>query len=153
MANLYEINAEILNCIDEETGEVDVERLAVLQQEKNQKIENIALWIKNLMADAEAYKAEKLAFEERQKRALNKAERLKNYLISFLAGEAWEGTRAKITFRNSDVVKIDNIDLIDIQFVTMGAPVPDKNAIKKAIKEGANLDGCHLETSTSIQIK
>ena len=34
--NLYEINNEILNCVDEETGEiVDFERLQELQIEKN----------------------------------------------------------------------------------------------------------------------
>lgn len=153
MANLYEINEEILNCIDEETGEVDVERLVALQQEKNQKIENIALWIKNLLADAEALKVEKLAFEERQKRALNKAERLRQYLISTLEGQPFTSTRAIITFRHSDVVKIDDIDLIDMQYITMGAPVPDKVAIKKAIKSGEQLEGCHLEVNTTMQIK
>lgn len=153
MANLYEINYEILNCIDEETGEVDIERLTALQQEKSQKIENIALWIKNLLADAEAYKAEKQAFEDRQRRATAKAESLKAYLASALEGQPFSSTRANITFRKSDKVIIDAIDLISAEYVTMGAPVADKVAIKKAIKSGVKLEGCHLEDTQSIIIK
>ena len=35
MANLYDINSEILSCIDAETGEIiDVERLQALQMER-----------------------------------------------------------------------------------------------------------------------
>ena len=63
MANLYEINQAITECIDNETGEIiDVEKLEELQLEREAKIENVALWYKNLLSDAEAYKAEKNAF-------------------------------------------------------------------------------------------
>ena len=52
MATLYEINQDILDCIDLETGEVfDLDKLQNLQMEKNEKIENIALLIKNLKSD------------------------------------------------------------------------------------------------------
>ena len=41
--NLYEIENEILNCVDMETGEiVDIKKLESLQMERDQKIENIA---------------------------------------------------------------------------------------------------------------
>ena len=60
MASLYEINKEILECVDMESGEIiDEERLQNLAFEKNDKLENIALWIKNLKAEAEMVKAEK----------------------------------------------------------------------------------------------
>ena len=49
MANLYEINEEIKNTIDLETGEiVDFEAFEKLQMERTEKLENIALWYKNL---------------------------------------------------------------------------------------------------------
>ena len=42
---IYEIDSQILECIDEETGEVlDVERLEKLMQDKENKIEAVALW-------------------------------------------------------------------------------------------------------------
>ena len=70
MANLWEIDAHIMQaCIDTETGEViDEELLNKLSLERDQKIENIAKWIKNLEADAEAYKQQKTVFAEKQKR-------------------------------------------------------------------------------------
>lgn len=59
MATLYEIDEEILNCVDQETGEIiDPEKLAQLQMDFDKKVEGIALWIKNLLSDAEAIKAE-----------------------------------------------------------------------------------------------
>ena len=58
--NLYEIDNEILSCVDMETGEVvDMDKLNNLQMERDQKIENIGCWIKNLLADAKALKEEK----------------------------------------------------------------------------------------------
>ena len=66
MANLYEINNAIMQCFDLETGELtDAESFDRLQMERDLKIENIALWYKNLVSDAAAYKAEKEAFAER----------------------------------------------------------------------------------------
>ena len=46
---LYEIDEQILNCIDAETGEIiDADMLNALQMERDAKIEGVALWIKDL---------------------------------------------------------------------------------------------------------
>ena len=45
--NLFEIENEIMNCWDQETGEIlDSDRLDQLEMERDTKIENIALYIK-----------------------------------------------------------------------------------------------------------
>ena len=63
MMKLYEIDAAIMECIDLETGEiVDADRLTALQMEREQKLENVALWIKDLDAEAKALKAEEQSF-------------------------------------------------------------------------------------------
>ena len=78
---LYEIDEQILGCVDSETGEIiDEEKLAELNIAFDEKVENIALWIKNLLSEAEAIKQEKLKLGDRQKAAENKAESLKKYL-------------------------------------------------------------------------
>ena len=74
MANLYELDAMIESLLeqeDPETGELlsDMEQLEAVLMERDTKIENIALYIKNKTAEAEAIKAEKLALEKRQKSA------------------------------------------------------------------------------------
>lgn len=74
---LYEIDEAILSCIDEETGEViDEERLTELALEREKKIENVALWYKNLMAEKEAYKKEKEYFTQKEKQAEKKRKAL-----------------------------------------------------------------------------
>ena len=48
MASLYEINEAIMNTIDLETGEItDFDKFEALQMERNEKLENIALWVNN----------------------------------------------------------------------------------------------------------
>lgn len=57
--NLYEIEQSILDCIDTETGEIiEPEELENMQMAKEQKVRNIACYIKNLQADAKAYEEE-----------------------------------------------------------------------------------------------
>ena len=63
---IYEIDQAIMNCVDAETGEIiDTERLDKLQMERDAKLENVACWIKDLKAEAEALKAEKQALADR----------------------------------------------------------------------------------------
>jgi hypothetical protein len=73
MASLYEIIGQIENFdyqFDEETGEMlNAKDLDELEIAKSEKVENVCLYIKNLLADAEAYKREKDSFAEKQRRA------------------------------------------------------------------------------------
>ena len=86
--NLYEINAEIMACVDEETGEIiDTAKLDQLRMTFGEKVEGIALYIKNLAAEAAAIKAEKDKLGERQRICENKVASLKNYLQANLCGE------------------------------------------------------------------
>ena len=63
---LYEIDQAIESLIDQDTGEVsDFDVFMDLQMAREAKIENVALLIKNLTAEAEAIKAEKNALAER----------------------------------------------------------------------------------------
>ena len=50
MASLYQIEEAIMDCVDMETGEIiEIERLDQLQMEREVKIENIELIMKNRM--------------------------------------------------------------------------------------------------------
>ena len=64
---LYEINSEIENLVDTETGEIaDIAFFEQLSMERTAKIEGIALYIKNLDSDVTALKAEETALAERR---------------------------------------------------------------------------------------
>lgn len=151
---LYEIDQAIMDCIDMETGEViNEELLNGLQMERDAKIENVALWIKELKAEAEALKAEKLAFAERQKVAENKMESLKKWLAYALNGEKFKTVRASVTFRTTEKVEVADIFKLDENYVRYRDPEADKDAIKKAIKAGQVVAGATLVPSTSVIIK
>lgn len=154
MATLYEIDAAILACIDLETGEIiDVEQLQALHMEREQKIESVALWYKNLLSDAAAFKAEKDAFAEKERVAKAKAERLKEYLATALQGEAFKSTRVSVSYRNSSSVVVDDVMQLPAAFVKFAEPTPDKVAIKKAIASGEEVAGAHIESKLSMNIK
>ena len=156
---IYEINEQILNCIDPETGEIiDIDKLNELELEKDAKIENVACWIKELKAEAEAIKAEKLALAERQKVAENKAESLKKWLAFALNGEKFKTAKCSVSFRKSEVVEITDEGLNNLmkehdELLTYKAPEPNKKAIKDALKDGLNVEGVQLVQNTSTIIK
>lgn len=155
MATLYEINQAILNCIDFETGElINPEQLEQLQMEKSQKIENIVLWIKNLESDALAFKAEKEAFEKREKSAKAKAEQLKNYLTFALKGDEFSTTKCFVKFRYSESVEVLDENKIPKKLMIKTVSFkPDKKTIKEFLKEGKKVNGCCLLSKINPQIK
>lgn len=151
---LYEIDQAIMDLVDNETGEItNIEMFDSLQMERDEKIESIALYIKDLKAEAEALKAEKLAFEERQKVAENKMKSLKNYLVYALKGQAFKSTKAVVSFRKTQQVDIPDIHKLDENFLRYKEPEADKTAIKEAIKAGQTVKGATLIENTSVIIK
>lgn len=160
MANLYEINAELMKlwdaAVDPETGEVNEDLLAdfeILQMEKDQKVENIALWIKNLRSDADQMKAEAKILTERAAVANNKAERLKAYIEQALQGEKFQTPRVNISYRTSSSVEVTDINRVPPEFLRLKDPEVDKTAVKAAFKEGQEVPGCELMPKRSMQIK
>ena len=153
---LYQINEEIMNCIDEETGEIiDIDRLNALEMERDTKISNVACWIKDLKAEAEAIKAEKQALDKRQKAAENKAENLKEWLAKVLQGEKFKDSKVSISYRKSEKVVFAE----DFAYVTLPDHMkkitvePRKTEIKEFLKAGGEIDGVRIEESSNMQIK
>ena len=156
---IYEIDNAILECIDMETGEIiDIDKLNELEIERETKIENVACWIKDLKAEAEALKNEKQALAERQRVAESKAESLKKWLAYALQGEKFKTTKCAISFRKSEAVEVTDEGLNNLmkehdELLTYKAPEPNKTAIKQAIKDGLNVAGVQLVQNTSVIIK
>lgn len=154
MAKLYEIDEAITECIDFETGEIiDFEKLTALKIEREKKIESIALWYKNLMSDVAQYKAEKDLFAKREKVAKNKAESIKQYLDKVLAGTPYKTMRVDVRYRASEAVVVEAGALLDKVFLKYAEPIADKDAIKKAIKNGEQVNGAYIESRNNISIK
>ena len=156
---LYEIDNAILDCIDLETGEViDTERLDALNMERDAKIENVVLWIKDLMAEANAIKVEKQKLAERQKIAENKAESRKKWVAYALGGQKFITAKCAVSFRNTESVEGTEEGLEVLmkehdELLTYKAPEPNKKAIKDAIKDGLSVAGVQLVQNVSTIIK
>lgn len=159
---LYEIAEAIAKCVkinedqavDTETGEIiDIEALESLEMERDQKIENIACWIKNLNSDAEQIRQEELKLAARRKACTNKAESLKNYLQMFLDGQKWKSPKVAISYRKSEVVDCQNLELVPEIYLKFKDPELDKVGIKKAIKAGEEIAGCSLVEKQSMVLK
>ena len=152
--NLFEIDNEILSCVDQETGEIiDTDKLDELTSDRDSKIENIACWIKNLNAEAKALQDQKMEFAKRQKTAENQAEKLKKYLTDYLQGQKFETSKVKISYRKSSSVEVSDITLLDAEYLTTPEPVPNKTAIKDALSSGTVVPGACIVIKENIQIR
>lgn len=151
--NLYDIDAKIMECVDVETGEIiDEDMLNALTMERDAKVENIALWIKNLKAEAEALKAEKDAFAKRQKTAENQMNSLKRYLSGYLDGTQFKSAKCRVSFRKSEYVYVSEEANIPDEYLKFKEPDIDKTKLKAALKAGTTVSGCCIETRQNIQI-
>lgn len=160
MANLYELDALIESLLeqeDPETGELlcDMEKLEAVLMERDAKIENIALYIKNKTAEAEAIKAEKLALEKRQKSAANKAERAKGFLEEYLKGQKFSTPKVAVSYRKSEAVDLTARFWNTASNGRFMKYIPEANrtAIKEALKNGEMIPGAEIVTKQNIQIK
>lgn len=163
MKALYEIDQEILDCVDMETGEIiDPEKLTALQMERDRKLEGVALWIKDLNAEAEAVKAEADKLTARKKSLDNKIAGLKKWLLYALDGEKLNTPRCNVyQMRSTRLNVVNEVALVNFiqtlkepeQFLRFKEPELKKDDIKKALKDGIELPGAALETTEGLVIK
>jgi len=163
MKPLYEIDAAILAAVDQETGEIlDVEKLDALQMEREAKLEGVALWVKDLKAEAEAVKSEADKLTARKKALDNKIDGLKNWLLFALKGEKLSTPRCKVYQTHSQRVAVEDEEKLILwcqtleepeQFLRYRAPELKKDEIKKALKMDYMIPGAALEETESVVIK
>lgn len=155
---LYEIDKAILDFefeIDEESGEIlNAADLDELKMARDDKIEGISLWIKNLEAEREAVKNEKNNFADREKRLGKKIDSLKGYLTYALDGQKFSTPKVAVSFRKSESVHITDEYLIPDEYkIFTVVKKPDKGVIKDALKKGKEIMGVELVEKRNVQIK
>ena len=159
---LYDIDARIAALVDPETGELlDYDAFSQLQIDRDQLIENMALWYKDLKAEAAAIKAEAEALTERRKAAERRADRLREHLDRALDGQKFTTARCSISFRTSSSVQLENAgDMVTWletngydDAITYKPPEVSKTAIGKLLKSGVNVPGAWIETKRGAIVK
>ena len=159
---IYDIDQRILELVDLETGELlDFDAFADLQMEREQKIESMALWVKELSATASAIKAEVDTLMERKKAAERRCESLKRYLAEILQGEKFSTPRCAVSFRKSTSVQVDDTEKLVRWLEQNGLddcvkykePEVSKEEVGRLLKSGMPVPFAHLENKQSVGVK
>lgn len=164
MANIYELTADIQllwNLM--ENGEIDddtlIDAMQNSQEELSIKLENYCKFIKNMEADAKAFKEEEQRLAARRKTLENTIERAKkamHYAMDVAGEKKIKGNLFTISLQNNPASVV-----LDEQYMEN---IPEKYLIHKTdinkrlmaedIKNGVNLEGlAHLEQSEGLRIR
>ncbi len=165
---LYEIDNAIMECVDDETGEIiDFDKLENLMIERDKKLEGVAIAIKNLNAEANEIRQEEKNLVIRRLVIERKIDGYKEWLKTQLRGKKFqlrgkkfETARAVCSFRKSTSVSVDDSkftawalshdrdDLLHFR-----EPTPNRVAIKSALKSNEQIPGCKIVESISMTVK
>ena len=167
---LYDIDAQIAALdgaaeddmlIDAETGELlsVAQALDALRMEREEKLENVACWVKNLCAEADAIREEENRLVKRRKAAETKAANLKSWLLAAMTRE--DGTTDKLKTgrvsisvkRNPPSTVVDDELLPSTYKVAKITYQANKELIKRELLAGGEVPGAHLEYGRIVVIK
>jgi len=160
---LYQIEQEYLNIVQsiiDAGGEITEEQETALSISKEQ-LQNKGVCYgficKQLEGNIDLIDLEIKRLQALKKPLVNSIDRLKNNLSQ--AMQMFDVTELKtpllkINFRKSESVEIEDIALLDSNFIkVVTTKTADKVAIKDAIKSGENVQGAILQTNLNLQIK
>lgn len=166
MSTLYEIDYNLYQLlenemvVDEETGEILFEESDIdnLLLSRDQKLENTACYIKNLMSDIDQIKVEEKSLKERRQIKEKKVERLKSYLANSMllfGDKKFETPRVALSFRKSKQVEIEPNTHLPQEYIKVKVEEnPDKTKLKDAIlKQGLEIDGVKVVEKENLQLK
>ena len=156
---LYELVDAALDLQEQlEVGEMDEQAFteAIDSIGLDKKIESICGVLRNLEAEAEAFKAEKERLAARERTARNAVDRLKAYLVENVktlgAKTVKVGTFA-LSLGKSKSVEVLDATKIPAQYLIEQAPKVDKANISKALKGGIEVPGARLLESEYLRIR
>lgn len=159
MATLYELSqkySQLLQLAEEADEAAFLDALEYLDEEINEKAENIAFVLQEMKGDIEKIKAEEKRLNDRRKTLEKKQEQLKWYLITQFDGLGIEKVKSahfNISLRNNPPkVQIEDESLIPSDFIIHKKSV-DKKALKQAIKEGREFEGVNMIQERGINIR
>lgn len=162
--NLYQIENEyrsiaqrLMDADGELTPELE-ESLVINKEQLQVKSQGYAMVIKEAEAELSIIDSEISRLADLQNKRHSLISKLKERV--FNAMDLYEISEIvtpliKISFRKSESVEIDNIDLIPNEYkvIPEAKPRADKKAIKDAIKNGIDIQGAYIQQNKSLQIK
>ncbi len=164
MRALYEIDKDILACVDPDTGEIlDSGKLDALQMERDLKLEGVACWIKDMAAEITARKEEIRKQQAAVKALEARITGCKEWLRMNLAGDKFKTPRVSVSYNHSTRLNvIDELSVVNYiqthyqepeEYLRFQMPEIRKDAVKASIKDGAESPGACIEPTESVGIK
>lgn len=164
--NIYKLNEKIEAClnlweqgfdeiVETETGEVKTlqECLEELQATKQEKIDNLAKYVKNTTAFIADLKQAKKELDERIKAKQARLDNAMEYLKEVTDGKKYEAVDYVISYRKSEAVEIKEGADIPPEFLVPQEPKVSKTELKKALKNGAVIEGVSLVEKQNMSVK
>lgn len=163
MPTFSAIEQEISNMLDIPDEKLDEkQRLALdayleeLGSQEQEKVDNFAQFIRIEGARAEALKAEAARLASKARTAANRIAYLKDRYLDAMQRNGLQKVRGQIyaiSVRASDIVTITNEAILPEKFVMEKTTImPDKMAIKDALKKGEAIPGAILDKSYSLRV-
>jgi hypothetical protein len=157
--NLYQIKNEYLTLASQlEQGELTPEieqQLQINEEQLKEKAINYGYVIRSFEYDNDIIDAEIKRLKQLKEYKENAIDKLKSAVsdaMQLYGIEKIDSPTLKLSFRKSESIEVsDNLD--KKYLIEKTTLQPDKQAIKKAIKDGKQVEGAVLVTNYNIQIK
>ena len=159
---LYQLKDEYLNALNSievnEDGEIEnIDQIESVKGEFEDKAEAVAIYIKSLIAEADAVHNELKNLKDREDRLRNKAERLTDYLaynIKQTGAKNFKTSKVVVSSRISKSCNVfDEFAVPEMYMKTTVTKKPDKTAITAAIKSGVKVNGAELVEKENWSVK
>ena len=157
---LYQLTTDFDQYMQSETDEEIASALAeITAGQIEAKAEGYCKFLAMVEGTVDHFKAEERRISTARKVLENKIERAREYMKEALINAniyKFTAGTFKITIaKNPESLVIDDPDTIPAQYLTYvpATTIPDKAAIKEAIKAGEVVAGAHTETGLSLRIK
>lgn len=149
------IDEAFSQAIDPETGEIlDEEALAImtgLEMARDEKVESMSLYYKDLVLQAEALKSAIDELAKKRQAVERRADRVKGWVTATLGGEKFSSPTVSVHYRKSKSVRVIDEEMIPDEFCRIKREA-NRTEIAKAIKGGHEVAGATLVENTSTII-
>jgi len=152
--NIIEAQDFIERMKQEDDTELEEYSKSLAIQEKN-KVNAIVGFLRETELTAESADVESKRLAEISKFYKNRTERIKKsvaYAMQAHGIEKIETDMFRLSFRKSESILVDDVELLSEKYVVFKKSA-DKTAIKKAIKDGINVEGARIIANNNLQIK
>lgn len=158
--NLFQLNANYaeLSKRDDLDPQVLIDSLNAIKDTRDQKLDNLATWIDQLKSEIDFIDEKQKTWRDEKIYRQNKIKVLKQYMTDVMddAGiKKLQTDNHMLSTRNFKAsTVVDDADKLPSVFVEKVTTVkPDKKLIYKALSDGAEVPGAHLEPNRSTVIK